>query len=257
MKKNYTINISVERLWKFYLPLGILLLTTGFLVGVWSVDAFIMPRVVGVSNKGEIVVPSLVNTLFDEAREKLYSIGLRVQVSAWEYDSKFPKGFVISQQPGPGEKVKRNRVLNVVLSKGQESDTIPEIKELTEPLARSALRRSGFGRISVKRVYDEKVLQDQVIRTEPKSGTIISREVPVEIIISKGTRPTHVLAPSIIGDMLSEAQDKIEESGLVVGSISYQHGSGSPAGTVISQSASPGMNLPLESAVDLTVAAGQ
>jgi len=91
--------------------------------------------------------------------------------------------------------------------------------------------------------------------TNPPRGTIISREVCVEITVSKGPKPTHAEVPNVIGETLSDAKRLVEESGLNVGKVEYRMNTPTRPGTVISQSVSPGTNAPLESAVDLVISA--
>ena len=108
----------------------------------------------------------------------------------------------------------------------------------------------------MSRVYDEKHDKDVVVGTEPPPGVRTSRELPIVVRLSRGARPTHASVPNVIGEMLSEAKLAIEENGLLVGKIEYKTTSSSRSGTVVSQSVSPGMNVPLESTIDLVVAAG-
>jgi serine/threonine-protein kinase len=253
MKKNYTISFSASRLFKVYLPILLVVMVVGFVVGVVLVDRLIMPRIVGVSDKGTITVPSVLHLSLEEARTKLYKAGLRTQVSSSQYDSELPSGTILSQQPQADETVKKSRLINVVVSKGPEADTV-EMNKLNELQARNSLRKQGFSRVKINKIYDEEVEKDLVVRSAPPSGTVVSREMPVEVFISKGSQPTHAVVPNIIGDMLSEAQSKIEESGLTIGKIGYERGGSSP-GTVMRQSVAPGSNIPLESRVDLTIAA--
>jgi beta-lactam-binding protein with PASTA domain len=257
MKKNYTISVPVRRFWKIYLPAFFLIMAIGAIAGIVMVDSLIMPKIVGVSNKGETTVPALTGLSFEDAREKLYGVGLRMQVSASQYDGAVANNHIISQVPTPGDLVKKNRLINVVTSKGREADTIPSFDKLNELQARNVLRKKGFGRISVERIFDEETLKDNIVRSTPAPGTIISREMPVTLYISKGSRPTNATVPSVIGDMLSEAKAKIEESGLTVGKIGYEHRGSSQPGAVITQSEPPGKSVPLERPIDLTVAASK
>jgi beta-lactam-binding protein with PASTA domain len=59
--------------------------------------------------------------------------------------------------------------------------------------------------------------------------------------------------PNIVGENLAGAREKLEESGLNVGKINYRNDPSLLPGTVISQSVSPGENVPLETSVDITV----
>lgn len=255
MKKNYTISIPVTRFWTVVVPLMFFLFFAGCIFGAIIIDRIVMPNVVGVTNKGIITVPSVIGMSYEDARNELYRVGLRMQVNDRHYDLSIPKEFIISQQPNPMENVKKNRLVGVVVSKGNENDTIPDVKKLTEYRARKILGEKGFYRINVRKVYNEKYPKDMTVCTEPSEGMVISREIPIELQISKGPRPTHTIVPNITGDMLSEARQKIEESGLSLGQIEYRQNTNMRPGTVVSQSFPPGANVPIESGINMVIAA--
>jgi serine/threonine-protein kinase len=217
------------------------------------VDRLIMPRVVGISNRGIIDVPDLVEMHFEEARQQLYDIGLRLQVNGHEYSDSHLKGSILSQQPPAGEKVKKGRHVCVIVSDGPEVGQIPKVSNFTEAAARRALREEGFRNVSSRTVYDEKYPQNLVVETEPPGGARTSREMPVVLKISNGPRPTHADMPNVIGEMLSDAQSQILDQGLVVGRIEYRSSPSSREGSVVSQSVPPGTHVPFESSVDLVV----
>ena len=255
MKKNYTINISIEKFWTIILPVAFISILFGGIAGIFVVDRIVIPNLPGVANRGIIGVPDIVKMDRQKARELLYGIGLRLQIQGKEYDNSLMRDVIISQQPAADTKVKKGRHVFVVVSKGPEIDTVPDVRNLSELMAKNKLRKAGFGNIKVTRAYSDKTLKDNIIQTNPKRNLLISREAPIEITVSRGPKPTHTQVPNVIGDILSEAKKKIEENGLRLGKISYKVTSKSRPGSVISQSASPGINAPLESAINIVVAA--
>ncbi len=257
MKKNYTISIGFATFWKIVVPAAIVLIIAGGVGGVLIVDKVIMPNIVGVSNRGVVKVPDIVQMERSKARQTLYEAGLRLHVAERQYNLATPADVVISQQPEPSASVKKGRHIAVVISKGPEVDTIPDTGNLPEHLAKKALREKGFASIEVRRAYDGSVDKDLIVRSAPSAGTVISREVAVRLIVSDGPRPTHAAAPNLVGDMLSEAKEKIRENGLKVGAIQYKHASVASPGSVISQSVPPGANVPFESAINLVVASSK
>jgi serine/threonine-protein kinase len=166
-----------------------------------------------------------------------------------------PRNFVISQEPQQGEVVKRGRHIFLTLSSGSEISTVPVVERLAEGPARSTLRQAGFDNISVRLAFNERIPLDAAIETDPPSGTRTSREVPVIIFMSNGPRPTHTNVPNVVGEMLSQAQGIIEGRGLRLGRIRYEMSSVMSAGQIISQSLTPGADVPLESSIDVVVAA--
>jgi serine/threonine-protein kinase len=257
MKKNYTINISIEKFWTIILPVAFISIFFGGIAGIFVVDRIIIPNLPGIANRGVIKVPDIINMDSQKARELLYGIGLRLHVQGSEYDNSLMRDVIISQQPAADTIVKKGRHVFVVVSRGPEIDTVPDVRNLTELKGKNILRKAGFGNINITRAYSDKTLKDNIINTNPKRNLLISREAPIEVTVSRGPRPTHAKVPNVIGDILSEAKKKIEDNGLKIGKISYKVTSKSRPGSIISQSASPGNNAPLESAINLVVAANK
>jgi serine/threonine-protein kinase len=255
MKKNYTISITARKFWTLFVPLTILLMIIGGISGLLLVDRFIMPNISGVKNRGILTVPKIGATDWEEARQSLYDVGLRLQIQSWEYNDTIERNYIISQNPLPGEDVKRGRHIFAIVSKGKEVGAIPNVIRMKERIGKNALREAGFSNIIVYKAYSEVVDKDHIARTVPARGTVTSREIPVEVTISKGPKPTHAEVPNVIGETLAEAKKRIEESDLFVGKIEYKVGTSSRPGSVISQSIPPGSNAPLDSRINLVVSA--
>ena len=200
-----------------------------------------------------VTVPSIVNMPWEEARQQLFNIGLRLQISVRQYDEKVVRDRVISQQPLPQENVKKGRLVIVVVSKGSEIGVVPTVTNLTEHKATSELKKMGFIVGKSQRDYFDDYPKDVVASISPKEGTTISREMPVDIVVSDGPKPTHADVPNLIGEGLLIAKNKIEKSGLKLGKIEYKANATVAPGTVISQSAPPESSVPLESAINIVV----
>ena len=252
MRKNYTINIPADKFWKIFLPAAVVAITLGMFGGFYVVDRLIMPNVVGV-NRDIVEVPSVKGLTYEQGRQKFYNVGLLTEVRSREYDNKSPSGSIINQVPEPGSKVKKGRKIAITVSKGKEIAIIPDVRNLSERQARIELKKNGFIIGKIKKTYSDNRDADVVIDAFPQSGTTISREMEVDLIISKGAKPTHAEVPNLVGESLGSAKKKIDESGLVVGKISYQNNSSLLPGTIISQSAPPGSSVQLETKVNLVV----
>jgi beta-lactam-binding protein with PASTA domain len=261
MKKNYTISfrvtVSRRRFWTVIVPMTVCAIIAGGVGGMLIVDRLVMPRIVGIATRGIVDVPNLIGKDANQARQKLYDIGLRLEVTERQYDDSLAQGTIMTQLPEPGAQVKKGRHICVTVSDGSEVAEIPETKEMGERGARKALREAGFSLVDVTKVYDEKCPQDQVIGTEPWAGVRTSRELTITLKVSKGPKPTHATVPNLIGEMLSSARQIMDDSGLRVGHIEYRVGTRSLPGAVVSQSQAPGASVPLDSRVDLVVAAGK
>lgn len=252
MKKNYTISIPVGTFWKVLVPVFFGVCILGAITGIIVVDKVVMPSIVGV-NRDIVEVPDLSNLSYENARQKLYESGLLSEIRSREFDTDIPDEGVISQTPEKGDKVKKGRKIALVLSKGKEIAVIPDVRGISERQARIEMKKAGFTIGKVKKTFHETVPLESVIDAFPQSGTTVSRAVEVDLIVSKGVKPTHTEVPNLVGESITSAKEKLAESNLSVGKISYENNASLLPGTIISQSAAPGSRLPLESSVNLVV----
>jgi eukaryotic-like serine/threonine-protein kinase len=252
MKKNYTISCSASTFWKVIVPSLVIGAAVGGLVGVLLIDKVIMPHIVHV-DRGIVTVPSLAGLNWEAARQELFNRGLRLQIGSRQYDEKIPKDHVISQQPLALENVKKGRMVVAVVSKGSEIGVIPDVIGMAERKAILELKKAGFIIGKNKRDYDEDHAKDAVASISPKPGLTISKEMPLDVVISDGPRPTHANVPNLIGESLLAAKGTIEKSGLKLGKVDYKPNSTVSPGTVISQSMPPESSVPLGSTLTIVV----
>ncbi|HMD67985.1 MAG TPA: PASTA domain-containing protein [Chitinivibrionales bacterium] len=252
MKKNYSISIPADLLWKVILPSAVVACLAGGAAGIFIVDKLIMPGIVH-TDRQVVAVPSLVKLPWEKARQRLFDVGLRLQVRGRQYDEKIARDGVISQQPGADEKVKKGRMVAVVLSKGSETGVVPDVRKLIERKAVIELRKQGFIVGKRKHDFSDSLEKDMVVQMSPAQGSSISKEMPVDLVISDGVKPTHADMPNLIGESLLDAKKKIEDSGLKLGKLDYKANATLSPGTVISQSVPPGSSVPLQSAVNIVV----
>ena len=256
MKKNYTISIAKTTVWSVLVPAAVILFVVGGAVGIFVVDKLIMPQVVA-ANRDDVVVPRIAGLATVAGQQKLYDCGLRLQVAERSYTESVPENTIISQSPGPGEKVKKGRPILVVISKGSEVTHVPSIIGLNEYQTRAELRKSWLDAGKIKREYSNSVAKDRVISVTPDVGSAVSKEMPVEVIISKGARPTRCEVPSFVGESLAAAKNALDSCELVLGKVSSAEQSSLAPGMVVSQSVAPGTNVAFGATVDLVVSVGR
>lgn len=254
----YTLSVRVRTFWTIILPLAIVVCIAGAVIGMLVVDRLIMPQIVSV-DKGIVEVPDLIDMPWRDARQKLYNKGLRLNQTAKEYNDTIARGNIISQEPAPGTKMDKSkrRSVKVKVSKGSEIATVPDMRNIKVRIATRKLQEQGFHVEETIKRYANTVDKDNVITTDPEPGVEISREVPVKVYVSKGKKPTKTTVPNLVGEMLSDARRMIKENDLVVGTITTEKTASSKPGMVISQSLSPGNNVPFHSTIDLTVSSGK
>ncbi|MDR0304932.1 MAG: PASTA domain-containing protein [Chitinispirillales bacterium] len=255
MGSKYSFSISVKNFWTILVPAILIFLALGGVAGFLFVDKVIMPNFTDLQNKNDVVVPSLVGLNVEAAAQNAFDLGLRIiRRKNREYSDNAPYNSVLSQEPSAGEYVKKGRHIFVSLSNGAEVGEIPNVRELAEGPAKSTLRQAGFENISVKIDFDKEIPALFAVETNPPANTKTSRSVPVVLLISKGQKPTSVIVPNLVGEMFSEVRGKIEDKGLKLGDVGYKSSQLMGAGQIISQSLSPGKEVPFGSMINVVVA---
>jgi len=199
-----------------------------------------------------VTVPELANKPFDQAQEECRLLGLPLMISGWRNDPEVPANVIISQSPLAGEQVKQGREVWVLVSKGQDLATIPNVERMTLKEASIELQNADVSVGNVTRMYHEEIEKDRVISQNPKAGLQVPKNTVVDLVVSQGPEPKTAKMPNVMGKMLDEAKEILEDALLGVGSVNYQ-ASVYPEGTVIGQDPPPGTEVPYQFKVSLTV----
>ena len=157
-----------------------------FAVIAGGVCAFLVFQ--NVFDVSDTVVPSVIGDELNVAQEKLYNAGLKIYVSGEEFNEIISQNKIITQDPASGAKVKKNREVYVVISKGGKVMTIniPELrnKELGEATALIEEYDLTLGRVTYTNHFT--VPKDVVIAQTPEPGNVNSSSKEVNLLVSKG-----------------------------------------------------------------------
>lgn len=168
-----------------------------------------------VISKGQerIEIPSVTNLTPDLATQKIAELGLTIGDVNEAFDMKIPAGFVIGTDPKSGDKVKRNSVVNIVVSKGVEKVSLISYVGKGGDEALSELTNKGFD-VNVVYKFSDRVFKGLVISQTPESSDSIGLGSKVELVLSKG--PEFVFVPNVLGKSKNDASLDLENLGLKV-----------------------------------------
>ncbi len=168
-----------------------------------------------VLSKGQerIQIPVITNLTPDVATQKISALGLTIGDINEVFDMKVESGFVIGTDPKSGEKVKRNSVVNIVVSKGVEKIALVSYVGKGGDEALSELTNSGFD-VKVVYKFSDKVFKGQVVSQSPESSDAIGLGSKIELVLSKG--PEFVFVPNVLGKNKNDASLDLENLGLKV-----------------------------------------
>ena len=128
---------------------------------------------------------------------------------------------------------------------------VPSVEGLDVEEARELLLEAGLAQPDVEFETNDEVPVNQVFAQVPPSGERVEPNSVVTLRVSSGTADT---VPSVIGSLREEAIATLQEFQYVV--LEVTAASPQDAGTIISQSPSPGSVLAPGSTVEITVSSG-
>ncbi|MGW7413298.1 Stk1 family PASTA domain-containing Ser/Thr kinase [Streptomyces sp. NPDC054863] len=218
------------------------LLALGLGAGVWYISS------------GQFTqVPPLLSQSEQDARKKLEAAGLDVKGVERKFSDTVTRGTVMDSDPAPGEQIRANGSVTLVLSRGPEIVKVPDLRRMPLAKARGELKDAGLAPGVVTRAFSEDVPRGAVISTDPAAGTGRSPDSAVAMVVSKGSP---VDMPSVTGQSVEDARSRLEGLGLKVDVAPGQVNSPAEAGKVGRQSVAAGTRLGEGERVTLTVSKG-
>jgi serine/threonine-protein kinase len=177
------------------------------------------------------------------AKNKIRDAQLVPHVSR-EFSNTIETGVVISQDPVAGEHLQKNGRVDITVSKGKETVSVPSVIGKSQADAVSTLTNAGL----VARVFSVPSNKpvDTVTGQDPLPGKTVDKGSKVRINVSSG--PADVTVPSVIGLPFDQASAALQQAGFTVSRKDVE--SDQPADTVVNQSpsgsATPGSAITLE-----------
>ncbi|HEY3375495.1 MAG TPA: Stk1 family PASTA domain-containing Ser/Thr kinase [Candidatus Aquicultor sp.] len=202
--------------------------------------------------KPVIVMPELRNKTVDEAQRMLRERKLRPKVSE-AYSNTLGAGLVINQNPDVGEKVSEGDTVDLTVSKGQETKSVPDVSGDTSAAAATTLVKAGLDVGDSNYEYSDEVGEGTVIRTEPAAGDNVPVATKVNLIISKGQAAVQV--PDVYGKPSADAETTLKEAGFQV-TLSEEYSDDATKGMVTRTSPASGNEAKKGSNITVYVSKG-
>lgn len=159
-------------------------------------------------------MPEVVGSSLDDARTALESLNLVVGEVKESWSEEIASGVVISASEDPGTQLKRDKPIDLTVSKGPEPITIPNFADdkTTADSAEKQLQSAGF-RVEVSEENSTTVAKGLVISQNPASGTGKRDDI---ITIVKSLGPVMVEIPKVRYESLEKATKTLESLGFKV-----------------------------------------
>ena len=139
-----------------------------------------------------IIVPDYRGLYFTEVQSNSENNNYQFKVIDSIFDADKPKGSILSQDPFPGAKVKKNRMVYLTItSMVPEKTTMPELRDLTLRQAQSMLESAGLklGKLSYIKSFDEDAVQNQFFKGRLiKAGTELDKGSVITLTVGMGAK---------------------------------------------------------------------
>ena len=204
------------------------------------------------SNRADVTIINFVGMTLDEYRASDYNTLLKLQ-EAEEYNSTYPAGTIIRQNPKAGRTVKEGQKITLTVSLGTQYVTIPETKNMVAEDAEQTLKDMGLN-VLQKPMQDNTVANGAVIYTSPAAGETVEGDSTVILYVSRAVISNTNYVPSVTGKTLDDAKNDLKVLNFSVRTI--EQASDQPAGTVLSQTPQAGTEARVSSIITLVVSTG-
>lgn len=230
-----------------------------------AAGVFSGPGLPASTTEEQVDVPDLRGKTEEEAREELERLkkeektylGMKAETER-QPSSEYPEGQIMSQDPEPGEKVDQYTTIKVIISSGEEPETVevPKVLGEEESTAEEMIRDAGLIVKKGDAQYSSEYEEGTVMSCDPKPGTEVEEGSDVTIIISLGEKKeTTVKVPNLKNKSASDAESLLADAGLS-GSSSEEYSDSVEKGYVISQSVDPGEKVKPGTTISYVVSRG-
>lgn len=206
--------------------------TIGIILAVIVAIAVIGAGVLFLNANKDVEVPDVTNKTQIIAEKMLRDANLEVGEVTEAYDDEIEEGKVISTNPAAGNQVKKDTVVDIVLSKGKEEIEVPSLLGMTEENALKLLEEKGFEGENGGKVFSDKYPAGQICKQSPKKTEKLEKGEVVTYYISKGSDKVNLDDIQLYNQPEQTAINNLKNAGLSV-AVEYEYSDSVSAGYVV------------------------
>jgi beta-lactam-binding protein with PASTA domain len=200
-----------------------------------------------------ITLPNLSGKTPEEARAILAEKRTALAVQGTRFDGRIEKGRILSQDPGPGSRIKTKRTVVVVLSEGSERLTVPGLEGRSLEFAAQNLKAAGLRRGRVSQIHTPRYAAGRIIAQWPASGMAAGRGSAVDFLVSQGSWEPQYVMPDLIERDAARVLARLKALDFQVSEVHYSYYPGLEAGIIIKQSPVRGTRIQKRNQITLEV----
>lgn len=137
-----------------------------------------------------------------------------------------------------------------------EEVTVPDVTGMEQTEAEEALEEEGVTSGEITEEHSDEVDEGAVISQDPAAEESVEEGASVDLVVSLGPEVEEVAVPDVTGMERAEAEEALEEAGLLVGLVPEEHSDEVEEGVVISQDPAAGETTQDGFSVDFVVSSG-
>lgn len=214
-------------------------------------NSLIIPAIV--HSRALVTVPNIIGLKEIHAKEKLENVDLEWEVVSEQYNEDKKPGYILKQDPKPGDEVKSGRPVYLTVSKGREAVEVPNIRGLSIRNVEIKLMNYGLKIGRIDSAFSDEFGRNVVFKQYPNPGEQCSESGKVNITISLGSS-SKVMVPKVVGFALDGIYQFIEENGLKLGNVIYEKSETYQSNVIIYQYPAAGDSVQRGASINITVA---
>ncbi len=226
----------------------LLVLTAGLLL---TFGVFFLTAMRITTRAREVEVPDLRGKNISEARAILEQHGLTLRLEEpRRADKTVPADHVLTQDPAPGEVIRRQRIVRLRLSEGQRAPALPSVADLPERTAEATLAGEQIAIGYRAEIRSSQYRPGAVVAQDPAPK---QRSATVNLVVNRAEGGATFVVPDLIGSLGVRAADILRSMGFRVAINSEVQFPGLPPGVVVRQSPQPGFQIGAGDTITLEV----
>lgn len=212
------------------------------------------------SGSGDTVkIPNVIGMTEEEAAAELEKEGLEYTLGTPVLSDEYEEGEVVSTNPDVGREVKEGYTVELILSRGSNTETVSVPNVVGRSLSDARSRLQDYDLTVGEITYDDdsEEAEGTVLSQDPESGMEVDTGSSVNLVVSSGEGAvTMVEVPDLRGRTQDSAESRLEGRGLRLGSVDTAYSDSVEEGLVISQQYDEGTELEEGSSVGVTISLG-
>ena len=194
-------------------------------------------------------VPDVVGKTQEDATKAITDAGLTLGAITQEDSSSVASGQVVSSDPAAGTSVAHSSAVAIVVSRGRQTATVPDVTGMNVDQARTTLEAAGLKLGTQTQAFSDSAALGTVVSSNPAAGANgVYNGDSVAVTVSKG--PENVTVPDVNGKSEEEAKKALEDLGL---KAEINKRLGGPFGTARSTDPAAGTSVKAGSSVKINI----